>query len=180
MTSYAMNSRSAYSASRPGTVDRTDRAAARRRASPANRRRERLQARLVLAGLVVLGILIGIFLANFANKLASRNQMRDYGRELCYAEYTVQSGDTLWSISVDLAALNPEFTDVRQYLNLLQETNRLYSDYIREGEKLTIPYYMTPAAKAQNGGSLEETIIATYAKYDIIGYDKWSRILGQE
>ena len=83
--------------------------------------------------------------------------MNDYGRELRYAEYEVRSGDTYWSIAEDLYILNPEFTDIRQYVNLLQKTNRSF-DYIRQGQTILIPYYADPDTGLDD-------VIQAYEKY---------------
>lgn len=169
---YADGSRSAGTAYQPT-------ARKRRRLSKEERRRRRIVSKLVLYGLIAFGIVIGILLTLAVDKLASRGRTSDYGRELCYSEYTVQSGDTMWDIAVDMAALNPEFRDVRQYLSLLQSTNGIYGDYLQSGTTIRIPYYATPSEKMRGGGSLEETMIETYAKYGIIQMDRWFDILGQ-
>ena len=121
---------------------------------------------------------LGIAVAAAITNVMGRNRTNDYGRELRYAYYTVSAGDTMWDIAVDMAAANPEFTDVRQYLSLLQKTNRNYGDYLQEGTEIVIPYYATPGDKTGNGQrSLEDTIMGTYARYGIIDYGAWTDIL---
>ncbi len=110
---------------------------------------------IVITIIFILGLIAGVLLANTAHWLKERNAMNDYGRELRYAEYEVKSGDTYWSIAEDLYVLNPEFTDIRQYVNLLQKTNRSF-DYIRQGQTILIPYYADP-----NGTS----VFDAYEKY---------------
>ena len=85
----------------------------RRRLTPAERRRRTFETRLAAAILVAAGLIAGIAITSAVNWAASRNDTRDYGRELRYSNYTVQAGDTLWDIAQDMAAVNPEFTDVR-------------------------------------------------------------------
>lgn len=149
----------------------------RRRLTPAERRRRTFETRLAAAILVAAGLIAGIAITSAVNWAASRNDTRDYGRELRYSNYTVQAGDTLWDIAQDMAAVNPEFTDVRQYLSLLQETNHIYGDYLQEGRVIAVPYYATPSEKMRGGGSLEETIVSTYARYGIVNQDAWLQIL---
>lgn len=150
----------------------------RRRMTRAQRRRQAIERRIAVIALVAAGIAIGIAGTRFASWLAARNDMRDYGRELRYAEYTVQQGDTLWDISRDMAAVNPEFTDVRQYLSLLQDVNKIYGDYLPEGRVISVPYYATPSEKMRGGGSVEEAVVSVYAKYGIANTDAWLQILG--
>lgn len=148
-----------------------------RRMSPEEIRDQKIAVAIVLYVFPIVAFLLGMFAMNFWNNLQDRNEIRDYGRELHYSAYTVRSGDTMWDIAVEMAALNPEYTDIRQYLHELQSVNQNYGDYLQEGTQILIPYYATPAEKMRGGGSLEEEMITVYAKYDIIQYDKWFQIL---
>lgn len=148
-----------------------------KRLTRAQRRRQAFERRAAVVGLVALGVVLGIAATRFAGWIAARNDMRDYGRELRYASYTVQSGDTLWDISEEMAAVNPEFTDVRQYLSLLRDANHIYGDYVQEGRVISIPYYATPSEKMRGGGSLEESVVSVYAKYGIADTDAWLQML---
>ncbi len=112
---------------------------------------------IVVTVIFLMGLAVGVLLANGAHWLSDRNAMNDYGRELRYAEYEVRSGDTYWSIAKDLFVLNPEFTDIRQYVNLLQKTNRSF-DYIRQGQTILIPYYADPDTGL-------DAVIQAYEKY---------------
>lgn len=129
---------------------------------------------LAIAVSVILGLGVAagsICTATYMSFRAS-STVRDYGRELMYAEYTVKSGDTMWDIAVDMAALNPEFRDVRQYLHLLQKTNHNYGDYLQSGTTILIPYY--------DGGDATPMFEA-YLKYNIAGYEQWLEMLdGQD
>ncbi len=119
---------------------------------------------------VVLGTGIAAGSVGTAAVLSYRynHTVQDYGRELRYASYTVKSGDTMWSIAVDMAALNPEFRDVRQYLGLLQRTNRNYSDYLQAGTTIMVPYY--------DGGD-SVPMFDAYLKYNIADYEQWLEML---
>lgn len=115
-------------------------------------------AKLVFIGLPLLGMLVGIFVGM---KITAHNQsakINDYGRKEAYVSYRVQSGDTVWNIASDLAALNPEYNDIRQYVDVIKETNGLRSGDIRTGEMILIPYYISP-----NDRNMTEI----YAKYGI-------------
>ena len=45
-------------------------------------------------------------------------------------------------IASDLAALNPEYNDIRQYVSAIKETNKLYTGDIHAGDTILIPYYV--------------------------------------
>lgn len=148
-----------------------------RRMSPEEIRDQKIAVGIVLYVFPVIAFLLGMFAMNFWNNLQDRNEIRDYGRELHYSAYTVQYGDTMWDIAVEMAALNPEYTDIRQYLHELQSVNQNYGDHLQEGTQILIPYYATPAEKMRGGGSLEEEMITVYAKYNIIQYDRLFQML---
>lgn len=99
-------------------------------------------AKLVFIGLPLLGMIAGIFIGM---KIADHNQatkLNDYGRKPSYVSYHVKSGDTIWGIASDLAALNPEYNDIRQYVSAIKETNKLYTGDIHAGDTILIPYYV--------------------------------------
>lgn len=164
-------------ARRPAHHDAAARTAPRAEGRRVRRRRRTPLERFLLHAKPWIAFVLGIVLAVCVTNLMARNRTNDYGRELRYATYTVKSGDTMWDIAVDMAALNPEYTDVRQYLSVLQRTNHIYGDYLEAGTDIQIPYYATPTEKMRGGGSLEETIVSTYAKYDIVQYESWVALL---
>lgn len=155
----------------------------RRRLTPYERAARWFRKNFVaIAVSVILGL--GIAAGSAATSawlgFQARNTVRDYGRELSYAEYRVAGGDTMWDIAVDMAALNPEFQDVRQYLALLQKTNHIYGDHLEAGQVILVPYYATPAERSRDGDTLEETMIRTYEKYGIIDSEAWlSAVMSQ-
>lgn len=157
----------------PGRNARNDQPRARRRRpmTPYMRfRRWMHRNALAIFVAVILGAGIAAGSAGTAAILGYRysHAVHDYGRELKYASYTVKSGDTMWSIAVDMAALNPEFQDVRQYLSLLQKTNHNYGDYLQSGTTIMIPYY-------DNGS--EAPMLSVYLKYNIADYEQWLDML---
>lgn len=118
----------------------------------ANRRREnalqrfwRLNAaKIILIGLPLIGIFAGFFIGVKVNTYAQSTKINDYGRQMVYATYTVKTGDTIWSIASDLAALNPEFNDIRQYVLAIEKANQNMSGQIKAGQIILIPYFISP------------------------------------
>lgn len=98
-------------------------------------------AKLVFIGLPLLGVIAGIFIGMRIETYKRATTMNDYGRERRYVSYEIKSGDSLWSIASDLAPLNPEYNDIRQYIYDIKEINGLYSDNIRSGHYIILPYY---------------------------------------
>lgn len=114
---------------------------------------------IIFIGLPLIGVIIGIFIGVKATTYAQSTKINDYGRQMVYTTYTVKSGDTIWGIAQDLAALNPEFNDIRQYVSVIKNTNNMSTDEIKSGQNLIIPYYISP-----NGIANYDEI---YSKYGI-------------
>ena len=55
-----------------------------------------------------------------------------------YITYTVQPGDTLWSISKEIT---PDSRDLRYTIQEIEEVNELQNCTIRVGQVLTVPVY---------------------------------------
>ena len=66
--------------------------------------------------------------------LGSKNS----GKATEYITYTVQPGDTLWSISKEIT---PEDRDLRYTIREIEEVNDLQNCTIRVGQVLTVPVY---------------------------------------
>ncbi len=128
------------------------------RRTPMQKMLDRAMPYIIMLGLPAFGLLLGVIITGSVMRHNSRYMVRDYGRELVYATYTVQSGDTMWSIAEDMAALNPEFPDMRQYLTLLQRTNKNYGDVLLSGTTILIPYYQ---------GSRGRSVLEIYEKYGL-------------
>lgn len=114
---------------------------------------------MILIGLPLIGMFAGIFIGVKAANYAQSVKINDYGRQISYTTYTVKSGDTVWGIAQDLAALNPEYNDIRQYVAAIQNVNKLAGGDIQAGDVIYIPYYISP------GGMNYEEI---YSKYGLI------------
>lgn len=59
-------------------------------------------------------------------------------KALVYVTYTVQQGDTLWSISREIT---PEDRDLRYTIREIEEVNDLQNSTIKVGQVLTVPVY---------------------------------------
>lgn len=99
-------------------------------------------AKMLLIGLPLAGLLIGLFIGIKAANYANATTINDYGRHQAYSSYVVRSGDTVWDIASDLAALNPEYNDVRQYVYEIEKLNHLSSGTLKSGQVIIIPYYV--------------------------------------
>lgn len=113
---------------------------------------------IILIGLPLIGLFAGLFIGVKATNYAQSVKINDYGRQIAYTTYTVKSGDTVWGIAQDLAALNPEYNDIRQYVAAIERVNKLVDGKIQAGEIILIPYYISP-----NGMDYNEI----YSKYGI-------------
>lgn len=85
----------------------------------------------------IIAIIFTVFIMDRIND----NKIHDYGRVKAYASYTVQYGDTLWSIAEDMAETMPEYPNTKTYLRDLKSSNNIYGDKIYEGDVIQIPYF---------------------------------------
>lgn len=131
----------------------------RRKRTPFQRFMHRNIGRILVFSLIAFGAVAGTMATYGIMHWKNTHDQRDYGRELAYAEYVVQSGDTMWSIAADMAALNPEFQDMRQYLYLLQKTNGNYGDMLLSGSTVLIPYYRSETGR---------DFVSIYERYGIV------------
>ena len=90
----------------------------------------------------VIIAVVTIIATTFITNRYNENRIHDYGRTKLYASYTVQSGDTLWSISADMAETMPEYPTIKVYLKDLKNSNNMYTDKIYEGDVLQLPYFV--------------------------------------
>lgn len=107
----------------------------------------RKDALLDLMAVALFAITALIAIGKLAHR-ADELRIRDCGRERACIEYTVGRGETLWSISEDMAGAMPEYKTARSYLYDLKAENGLYGDGIKAGQTLKLPYYKTPDAQA--------------------------------
>lgn len=130
---------------------------------------KRRARRFFRRNLILIALFSGLFIGGFAgvfigtkvNTYAQSTKINNYGRQLVYTTYTVKSGDTIWSIAQDLAALNPEFNDIRQYVLMIERTNKIMDGQIESGQIILIPYYIGPDGTVSHD--------ELYSKYGIGG-----------
>lgn len=100
--------------------------------------------RMIVIGILLIGIFIGAFAGVKVTNYAQSVKINDYGRRQVFTTYRVKSGDTIWGIAADLAALNPEYNDIRQYVKAIEDLNKNYTGEIKAGDIILIPYYISP------------------------------------
>lgn len=104
---------------------------------------------IIIIMLLLIGMVVGIFIGIKVSDYNRSRNINDYGRKIAYISYEVKSGDTVWSIASDLAPLNPEYNDVRQYVKAIEEANGIHGGSIRSGNHIIIPCYVdSPDTKA--------------------------------
>lgn len=90
--------------------------------------------------LVVLVIFVMILSCFFGKTLVMANEEESSGsRTRYYTEIRVEKGDTLWSIAGTYK--NNSGMEIREYIHVLKEINRLASDNIEAGDCLTVVYF---------------------------------------
>lgn len=116
-------------------------------------------AAIAVVTLLSVGIAIGAFTATKVSNYAQSTRLNDYGRYQTFTTYTVKSGDTIWGIASDLAALNPEYNDIRQYVAEISKLNKIYDGQIKAGQTILIPYFIGPDGEVSHD--------EIYSKYGI-------------
>ncbi len=94
---------------------------------------------------VILFTLAGILMITFfiigkVNVNAGSSNEPDYSNKR-FTNYTVQAGDSLWSVAEDHIDYN-YFSDIYDYMDELRDMNNLKSDDIYYGQNLLITYYV--------------------------------------
>ena len=93
--------------------------------------------------IAVLTILITLFVKIVDHVNASA--FYDFDREREYVEYTIKTGDTLWTISENMASVMPEYGGTRAYLEDIKNVNHISGDKIVTGKTILLPYYKSKA-----------------------------------
>lgn len=87
----------------------------------------------LIAASFIFGAMIQAYATNDQDDLVHPTSDRV---ESAYIMYSVESGDTLWSIA---KAYLPGNTDIRVYIADIKEMNDLKSSMLREGQTLQVP-----------------------------------------
>ena len=134
-----------------GTLDRPIQTPRRRRLTAKEQRRRNRKRAFIkwwnkhIVTIIVWAIIISIITVSAlitAKIISVRNNstMNDYGRTKYYTTYMVKYGDTLWDIASEMCSINPEYPDIRIYINEVRDVNNLYN--IKSGETIILPYFM--------------------------------------
>lgn len=116
-------------------------------------------ATIIVVGLLSIGVAAGLFVGTKVSNYAQSIKLNDYGRNQTFTTYTVKGGDTIWGIAADLAALNPEYNDIRQYVAAIEKLNKIYDGHIEAGQTILIPYFIGPDGEVSHD--------EIYSKYGI-------------
>ncbi len=99
------------------------------------RRRARIR-KVTIFSVAVLALAFGIIF--FAGSTKSRSKAGN-ASEKYFTCYTIQAGDSLWSIAED--HMTEEYSSVNQYIDEVISINGLTSSDIVSGTSIVIPYY---------------------------------------
>ena len=86
----------------------------------------------IIIDIVFILIIISIFNLIISNQLEKNI--------LDYKEYVVRSGDTIWSIAMDLVDNNRKI-DIKSIINDIKTLNSLNDVLIYEGQEILLPVY---------------------------------------
>ena len=98
---------------------------------------------LVSVVFLVAAILIGMMSFGAVRTQAASSEIsRKY-----YTVVEVQSGDSLWSIASDY--ITDDYKDMNTYIEEVRNINKILGDDIRNGQSLTVPYYVKTVITAE-------------------------------
>jgi hypothetical protein len=95
--------------------------------------------KVMLIGVACI-LMITFFIVGKVNVNAGNSYEVDYSNKR-YTNYTVQTGDSLWSIAEEHIDYT-YFSDIYEYMDELRDMNHLKSDDIYYGQNLLITYYV--------------------------------------
>ncbi len=100
-----------------------------------SRRRKARRARILrMAGVLVIGLLLGIILSGFNRAPKAKVPVYKY-----YTSVTVGRDDTLWGIARE--HITKEYSSMKKYMKEICELNNMRTDSVYYGQKLMLPYY---------------------------------------
>ncbi|MBR3642909.1 MAG: LysM peptidoglycan-binding domain-containing protein [Parasporobacterium sp.] len=98
-------------------------------------KRERMILTVIIAALMIIA---SIMICGMHSRISASESG---SVKKCYANMTVEKGDTLWSIAKDHT--NGSAKEIRTYINELRQINRIgVYESIRSGETLIIPVWV--------------------------------------
>lgn len=92
--------------------------------------------RIWVIGVVILLVLI-LFSVGFISKTVTAQRNGD--RIKLVTSIEIKKGDTLWSIASDY--MSEEYDDMNEYIEEIKESNGMFTDDIRTGNYIIVPYY---------------------------------------
>lgn len=99
-----------------------------------NKKRKSLPLKLASAfAMILMSVILGLLVPTKAQAEDSQIYYK------YFTSYMVQKGDTLWSI----ARQNAHEESYKEYINEVKDINHMYTDTIKAGQYIVIPYYST-------------------------------------
>ncbi len=100
-----------------------------------NKKRKSLPLKLASGfAMIIISVILGLIMVPTKAQAEDSQIYYKY-----FTAYMVQKGDTLWS----LAEQNAHEESYKEYINEVKDINHMYTDTIKAGQYIVIPYYST-------------------------------------